>query len=200
MNFSHQNAVKKSLKKSGKNICEYKETPCHKDGGIFFGSNVPTVKISSITQLTSDKPGYLTVIRTEQMSGEYSAEDSSIMYLIESIIKELNDETIENVFMSKISSYGQNLIDSLSNNNGISTTASEIKTSTADDGTLLITSFTNLQIINGGQTTATLAITSIKNNADLSGIYVQMKLTVLKELIGKKILFEYIGKVISDQI
>ncbi len=150
--------------------------------------------------MTSDKPGYLTVIRTEQMSGEYSAEDSSIMYLIESIIKELNDETIENVFMSKISSYGQNLIDSLSNNNEISTTAPEIKTSTADDGTLLITSFTNLQIINGGQTTATLAITSIKNNADLSGIYVQMKLTVLKELIGKKILFEYIGKVISDQI
>lgn len=64
-------------------------------------------------------------------------------------------------------------------NNGISTTASEIVTSTADDGTLLITAFTNLQIINGGQTTVTLAATSIKNNADLSGIYVQMKLTVL---------------------
>ena len=45
----------------------------------------------------------------------------------------------------------------------------------------MITSFTNLQIINGGQTTATLAATSIKNNADLSGIYVQMKLTVLNE-------------------
>ena len=38
-----------------------------------------------------------------------------------------------------------------------------------------------MQIINGGQTTATLAATSIKYNADLSGIYVQMKLTVLKE-------------------
>ena len=46
---------------------------------------------------------------------------------------------------------------------------------------LLITSFTDLQIINGGQTTATLAATSIKNDADLSGIFVQMKLTILKE-------------------
>lgn len=46
---------------------------------------------------------------------------------------------------------------------------------------LLITSFTDLQIINGGQTTATLAATNIRYNADLSGIYVQMKLTVIKE-------------------
>lgn len=66
-------------------------------------------------------------------------------------------------------------------NNGISTTAKEIKTEPAPDGGIIITEFTNLQIINGGQTTATLAATSIKNNADLSGIYVQMKLTVLRD-------------------
>lgn len=66
-------------------------------------------------------------------------------------------------------------------NNGISTTAESIKRGFGSDGTPLITSFKNLQIINGGQTTATLAATSIKNNADLSGIYVQMKLTVLKQ-------------------
>lgn len=65
-------------------------------------------------------------------------------------------------------------------NNGISTTASEIVLAPSTSGGLMITSFTNLQIINGGQTTATLAATSIKNNADLSGIYVQMKLTVLR--------------------
>lgn len=66
-------------------------------------------------------------------------------------------------------------------NNGISTTASEITTARSESGEMLITSLKNLQIINGGQTTATLAATSIKNNADLSGIYVQMKLTVLKD-------------------
>ena len=65
-------------------------------------------------------------------------------------------------------------------NNGISTTAKSICVDSLSE-TGLITSFTNLQIINGGQTTATLAATSIKNNVDLSGIYVQMKLTILKE-------------------
>lgn len=65
-------------------------------------------------------------------------------------------------------------------NNGISTTAAEVTLENTVNGTI-ITSFKNLQIINGGQTTATLAATSIKNNADLSGIYVQMKLTVLRD-------------------
>lgn len=65
-------------------------------------------------------------------------------------------------------------------NNGISTTAAEVTVESTPSGTK-ITSFKNLQIINGGQTTATLAATNIKNNADLSGIYVQMKLTVLRD-------------------
>lgn len=65
-------------------------------------------------------------------------------------------------------------------NNGISTTAKDVQTTMIPGKGLMITSFTDLQIINGGQTTATLAATNIKNNADLSGIYVQMKLTVLR--------------------
>ncbi len=66
-------------------------------------------------------------------------------------------------------------------NNGISTTAKAITTVNHPEKGLLITSFTDLQIINGGQTTATLAATNIKYNADLSGIFVQMKLTILKD-------------------
>ena len=65
-------------------------------------------------------------------------------------------------------------------NNGISTTATEVTVENTPTGTR-ITSLKNLQIINGGQTTATLAATNIKNNADLSGIYVQMKLTILHD-------------------
>ena len=64
-------------------------------------------------------------------------------------------------------------------NNGISTTAKSVETVNDPKKGLLITSFTDLQIINGGQTTATLAATNIRYNADLSGIFVQMKLTVL---------------------
>lgn len=67
-------------------------------------------------------------------------------------------------------------------NNGISTTASDIVIEKDPNGGSMMTSFTNLQIINGGQTTATLAATNIKNGTDLSGIYVQMKLTVVKEV------------------
>ena len=66
-------------------------------------------------------------------------------------------------------------------NNGISTTAKSVEVVKDPQKGLLIKSFTNLQIINGGQTTATLAATNIKYNADLSGIYVQMKLTILKD-------------------
>ena len=65
-------------------------------------------------------------------------------------------------------------------NNGISTTAKSVKTAMSESG-LMITEFTDLQIINGGQTTATLAATNIKYGTDLSGIFVQMKLTILKE-------------------
>ena len=66
-------------------------------------------------------------------------------------------------------------------NNGISTTAKAVTVVSDPIYGKLITEFEDLQIINGGQTTATLAATNIKNNADLSGIYVQMKLTVLKD-------------------
>lgn len=66
-------------------------------------------------------------------------------------------------------------------NNGISATASEINIEYKPGSGNLITKLTDFQIINGGQTTASLAATSIKDKADLSGIYVQMKLTIVKE-------------------
>lgn len=66
-------------------------------------------------------------------------------------------------------------------NNGISTTARSVTVVPDPHAGHIITEFEDLQIINGGQTTATLAATNIKNNADLSGIFVQMKLTVLKD-------------------
>lgn len=66
-------------------------------------------------------------------------------------------------------------------NNGISTTARAVTVESDSEHGSVITEFDDLQIINGGQTTATLAATNIKNGADLSGIFVQMKLTVLKD-------------------
>lgn len=83
-------------------------------------------------------------------------------------------------------------------NNGISTTADSIELTHTDKG-LLITSFKNLQIINGGQTTASLASAVIKNNADLSGIYVQMKLSIIKDEVEGPELVRLISKYANKQ-
>lgn len=65
-------------------------------------------------------------------------------------------------------------------NNGISATAASVVVEATDDGPRLV-SATDLQIVNGGQTTASLAFTRRKDGADLSGIFVQMKLSVVPE-------------------
>ena len=66
-------------------------------------------------------------------------------------------------------------------NNGIATTAADVEVEEID-GELLITKIVDLQIINGGQTTATLAEAVLKKtNVELEGIYVPMKLTVIDD-------------------
>jgi hypothetical protein len=62
-------------------------------------------------------------------------------------------------------------------NNGIAVTASSIELSKDQKR---IEKIKNLQIINGGQTTASLAYACYKTKLDLSEISVQMKLTVVK--------------------
>jgi len=63
-------------------------------------------------------------------------------------------------------------------NNGITATAQEVETRPTDSG-LQIIRMTDLQIVNGGQTTASLFHTQRRDKADLSRIFVQMKLSVI---------------------
>ncbi len=63
-------------------------------------------------------------------------------------------------------------------NNGLTATAEEVITRELN-GQILISSIKNFQIVNGGQTTASLFTTHRKNKADLSAVYVQAKLTVI---------------------
>lgn len=63
-------------------------------------------------------------------------------------------------------------------NNGITATAEEVATKESE-GQVLISSIKNFQIVNGGQTTASLFTTHRKNKADLSAVHVQAKLTVI---------------------
>lgn len=63
-------------------------------------------------------------------------------------------------------------------NNGITATAQEVETR-VKDGHMQIVRMTDLQIVNGGQTTASLFHTQRRDKADLSDIFVQMKLSVI---------------------
>lgn len=63
-------------------------------------------------------------------------------------------------------------------NNGITATAESVETQMTTDG-LVINKIMDLQIVNGGQTTASLFHTKRKDKADLARIFVQMKLTVI---------------------
>lgn len=64
-------------------------------------------------------------------------------------------------------------------NNGISVTATDVIIQSGLEGTFL-THAKDFQIINGGQTTASLSHARHERKADLSSIFVQMKLTEIK--------------------
>ena len=65
-------------------------------------------------------------------------------------------------------------------NNGLTATAANIDMDRLPDGTLGIRSFTNLQIVNGGQTTASVLYAKDQTSADLSDVFIQMKLSVIE--------------------
>ncbi len=72
-------------------------------------------------------------------------------------------------------------------NNGISATASEVHL-VEDKGQLFLAGLVDFQIVNGGQTTASLYNSRYKDKADLSSIYVPMKLTVVEKESSKEVI------------
>lgn len=65
-------------------------------------------------------------------------------------------------------------------NNGISSTASKIDFKKKQDG-LYITRLYNWQIVNGGQTTASIAALLNDRDVDMSNVFVPMKISVIKD-------------------
>ena len=63
-------------------------------------------------------------------------------------------------------------------NNGITATAESIETRETDDG-LLLTRIRNFQIVNGGQTTASIHVGLSSKDVDLDRVFVQMKLSIV---------------------
>lgn len=68
----------------------------------------------------------------------------------------------------------------LAYNNGISATAESVEIQDIASGGKGIRYVKDFQIVNGGQTTASIYNAAKKNKADLSNVFVQVKLTVLK--------------------
>lgn len=64
-------------------------------------------------------------------------------------------------------------------NNGIAATADSLELEATNEG-VLITKVNDLQIVNGGQTTASIYHTWKKDKANISNIFVQLKLSVVK--------------------
>jgi hypothetical protein len=92
----------------------------------------------------------------------------------------------------------------LAYNNGLCATAEAVEIS-KDDGTVAeISSITNFQIVNGGQTTASLAAAARKDKADLRAVQVQLKLSVIKkpdkaaEIVGNIARFANSQNKVSD--
>jgi hypothetical protein len=83
-------------------------------------------------------------------------------------------------------------------NNGISATATSVSVEEKLNGKF-ITTINNLQIVNGGQTTASLSNARYKDKADLGGIFVQMKLTVIPNHDTAQILIPKISRGSNNQ-
>lgn len=84
-------------------------------------------------------------------------------------------------------------------NNGITATAENVETKFINNQ-LIITKLNDFQIVNGGQTTASLYHTQKKfKDADLSKIFVQMKLTVIKDNEQKNIEVPNIARFANSQ-
>lgn len=79
----------------------------------------------------------------------------------------------------------------LAYNNGLCATAARVEIESEAGPVAHIRSITDFQIVNGGQTTASLASASLKDRADLSSVLVQLKLSVIRDP-------ERVGSIVSN--
>lgn len=73
-------------------------------------------------------------------------------------------------------------------NNGVAATASEITTTRGRDGSIILTAATDLQIVNGAQTTASLAAALRDKTLVPKTVFVPMKLSVVTPAVGAELI------------
>lgn len=72
-------------------------------------TNAETVKISSLTQLDSPFVGKLVLVKTEKMSDEYDDGECSVEQLMTSILDQISDESVKDLFVEKVVQYGYDI-------------------------------------------------------------------------------------------
>lgn len=78
-------------------------------------SNMISVKISSVTQLSSATPGHLVIIRIESMSSQFEDAQSSVGELFKSVLQLIEADETRERFLNKLLSYGFDLSDDCCN-------------------------------------------------------------------------------------
>ncbi|WP_085535321.1 AIPR family protein [Massilibacteroides vaginae] len=130
--------------------------------------------------------------------------------ILAKLYKEFSNELLESnvrAFLGQAGKFNKGIRDTIRTkpqmflpyNNGITATAESVETKLIDNQ-LVITNLNDFQIVNGGQTTASLYHTQKKfKDADLSKIFVQMKLTVIKDKEQKNIEVPNISRFANSQ-
>ena len=130
--------------------------------------------------------------------------------VLANLYKEFSNELLESnvrAFLGQAGKFNKGIRDTIRTkpqmflpyNNGITATAESVETKLVD-GQLTISRLNDFQIVNGGQTTASLYHTQKKyKEADLSKIFVQMKLTVIKDKEQKNIEVPNISRFANSQ-
>ena len=139
-----------------------------------FGCTIPCL---SMADPSSDYQGYLAVVPGDVLAGIYDKYGPRLLERnVRSFLQARGNvnKGIRKTIMEEPHRF-------FAYNNGISTTADEIEFAENSDGHIRIRKVRNLQIVNGGQTTASLYHTSKKDKASLKGIYVQAKLSVIPQ-------------------
>ncbi len=136
-----------------------------------FGGPIPVLPSSSNS---SGYEAYLAVIPGTQLASIYERWGARLL------------EQNVRVFLQARSNVNKGIRNTLQNepdmflayNNGIAATAESVETTKTPRG-LAVTKLKNLQIVNGGQTTASVYAESRRKGGDLSHVFVQMKLSIV---------------------
>jgi hypothetical protein len=130
--------------------------------------------------------------------------------ILAKLYKEYSNELLESnvrAFLGQAGKFNKGIRDTIRTkpqmflpyNNGITATAEGVETKIIENQ-LVITKLNDFQIVNGGQTTASLYHTQKKfKDVDLSKIFVQMKLTVIKDKEKKNIEVPNISRFANSQ-